>query len=696
MQDHVNSILLKRWKALNHTEKEVWEKWEVWDAKRYACQMKIYQEKKRRTKRAKTISLKSTPSQNNKVIQSNNPCNNQIIHETKDKQKKTKTNSSNNNNNQNKSTAPNNNLVIYDHHDRQWNEMFDKLLEYKRLHGDTNVPQRYQEIPKLGPWVNQQRQKRKRGKVPDHRINKLDSIGFIWDPVKSGARYDPIWNAHYDELVTYYKSHGHCRVTKSDDKVLNGWVIEQRVQFHRGTLKNERKEKLDSLDFQWEVFDDLFASHLEKLKQYKEKHGDCLVPAEDEELGSWVVRLRSLAEKGKLAEDRRMKLDELGFVWRVGLTKEGAKIKWQEQYAKLEEYSKKHGDCLIPNAYDKDPELGIWVSNQRSNWKEGVLLDDRKALLDEIGFDWDPKEKVHKAVIDAKWESRYSELKAFRQQHGHCEVPPGTALSSWIKSQRTARYNKSSTGRRLLSEEDIRRLDEIDFIWKPKDDTEQWESMFKSLSKYKSIHGNCLVRKRDEEDENLAKLGKWVQTQRRLKKKGRMQQDREKKLDDLGFVWSVRDCAEQDQTKNDEKWLINYKELCSFYLKNGHTLVPTQTTLGVWVAHQRYLFKQNELKEDRSEMLEEIEFVWSVDHYDAEKSMKAKHWEDMYNKLASFRSKMGHCDVPHGHSDEELAKWVRTQRGTLTSGWMHQSRKARLDKIGFSWKRNAAREKLNP
>lgn len=50
-----------------------------------------------------------------------------------------------------------------------------------------------------------------------------------------------------------------------------------------------------------------------------------------------------------------------------------------------------------------------------------MLQNDRKVLLDEIDFDWDPKEKVQKAVVDAHWESRFRELEAFQQQPGIAE-----------------------------------------------------------------------------------------------------------------------------------------------------------------------------------------------------------------------------------------------------------------------------------
>jgi hypothetical protein len=45
LQDHINSILKDRWYDLTDKERDTWRDWEVWDAKRYEYQMKIYAKK---------------------------------------------------------------------------------------------------------------------------------------------------------------------------------------------------------------------------------------------------------------------------------------------------------------------------------------------------------------------------------------------------------------------------------------------------------------------------------------------------------------------------------------------------------------------------------------------------------------------------------------------------------------------------
>jgi hypothetical protein len=90
--------------------------------------------------------------------------------------------------------------VVSTKHDEKWNERFDKLLEYKAKHGNTMVPQCYQDDTRLGRWVHYQRVEywlhleTGHAKITKERIARLDAIGFEWDPQKA------IWNIMYEKL----------------------------------------------------------------------------------------------------------------------------------------------------------------------------------------------------------------------------------------------------------------------------------------------------------------------------------------------------------------------------------------------------------------------------------------------------------------------------------------------------------------
>ena len=125
------------------------------------------------------------------------------------------------------------------------------------------------------------------------------------------------------------------------------------------------------------------------------------------------------------------------------------------------------------------------------------------------------------------WEKHFNELKEFKKQHGHCLVSTlsktHATLGNWVRTQRQRRK------RGILSEEQIRRLDRLGFIWNPRQ--YQWEQMLTALIEYKRVQGHCRV------PLSNPTLGNWVQTQRAFYKRGKLGEERIRRLKALGFQW---------------------------------------------------------------------------------------------------------------------------------------------------------------
>ena len=102
----------------------------------------------------------------------------------------------------------------------KWDEMFERLVEYKKIHGNCLVPNRYSDDPALGAWVSTQRRQYKvlrsgtsqSTPMTPERALRLASIGFVW------TAKDPrhvAWEVRYRELVAYRNEHGMCDVNKA-------------------------------------------------------------------------------------------------------------------------------------------------------------------------------------------------------------------------------------------------------------------------------------------------------------------------------------------------------------------------------------------------------------------------------------------------------------------------------------------------
>lgn len=68
---------------------------------------------------------------------------------------------------------------VWDTPNTDWNEKYQALARWKTVCGDCRVPFNEGE---LGWWVNTQRQSKRKGKLSKEREDRLNEIGFIWNP----------------------------------------------------------------------------------------------------------------------------------------------------------------------------------------------------------------------------------------------------------------------------------------------------------------------------------------------------------------------------------------------------------------------------------------------------------------------------------------------------------------------------------
>ena len=143
------------------------------------------------------------------------------------------------------------------------------------------------------------------------------------------------------------------------------------------------------------------------------------------------------------------------------------------------------------------------------------------------------------------WSVKFEELRTFRRFHGHCHVPhhydQNTSLAQWVKRQRYQCKLKADGKRSTLSDERVRLLNKIGFIWNSHDAV--WEERLQNLFAFKREHGHCIVPSNFDSNPQLAV---WTKRQRRQYKKyqdgtsSSMTPERMAKLENIGFVWDCR------------------------------------------------------------------------------------------------------------------------------------------------------------
>jgi hypothetical protein len=197
--------------------------------------------------------------------------------------------------------------------DYRWDTRFAQLEQFRQQHGHC-ITKRVDEAdyPGLYWWVRNQRILRNR-MVPERRA-KLDAMpGFVWSELEAQ------WSAMYDQLRRYREEHGDCNVPVRYPGVpgLGAWVRTQRAS--RTNVTPAHRELLDALGFTWTkrtYVDTDWSEMYDRLRRYKEEHGDCNVPFRYPgipSLGNWVKTQRS--PRTKMTPEHRVLLDALGFRW---------------------------------------------------------------------------------------------------------------------------------------------------------------------------------------------------------------------------------------------------------------------------------------------------------------------------------------------------------------------------------------------
>jgi hypothetical protein len=367
----------------------------------------------------------------------------------------------------------------------------------------------------------------------DHSLNVNPKIISRKEPpVKKKAEtrkkmYDMMWKEMYQRLVTYKDEHNTLVVSNSVDRKLNEWIRRQRRAKRRNQLSTERISILASIGFVWGVHvhvQEPWNTMYQRLVAYKDEHKTTVVSKSiDSKLCTWIAMQRLSKKKSRLSSERIALLDSIEFVWEIR-SMEG----WDEMYLRLCTYREQHDSTDVPQRYDQDRALGIWVRTQRASCKNGSVPEQRLKLLNSIDF---MLESQHSPI---RWDKMYRRLCTYREQHNSTEVPKeydqDRKLGNWVHSQRTA-YKK---GELLQQREDL--LNEIGFVWDVFHT--KWMNMYQRLATYKQKHMNTLVPITYKQDREF---GKWVYLQRTAYMNGRLSEQRLKLLNDIYFTWVAGD-----------------------------------------------------------------------------------------------------------------------------------------------------------
>lgn len=266
-------------------------------------------------------------------------------------------------------------------------EKFYQNLEiYKQEFGDLYVLWNYTTVNnyKLGSKVKAVRTGHV--KLNDEQRQRLNKLGFVWNASKTEYNFDTFYNellkfkTKFKTLLVPQKY-----ISPSDVKL---GIQAKSVRGGLIKLSQEQRDKLNKINFIWDLKTYKFNKFYQELLNYQQEYGNLSIPEdyitpEGYRLGKQAAHRRN--GEIKLTEEQVCKLNKLGFIWNASKVS----YSFPRFYEELEKYKQKFGDLLVPQNYvvtSDEYKLGNQVSYARIG---GIVLStEERAKLDKLGFIW--------------------------------------------------------------------------------------------------------------------------------------------------------------------------------------------------------------------------------------------------------------------------------------------------------------------
>lgn len=455
---------------------------------------------------------------------------------------------------------------------KTWNVMIESLQNFKKIHGNVDVPENYEADQKLAQFVKEQRSKYHKGQLSAARLKQLEEIGLVLKEAEEEEQ-------HLDS----------SQQEEGEEESQENTAQETNDQEVPGEGDDEEEDE-DMI-----MYDNAFKQQYQKLVDFNIKFGHCRVPKfsrRGDTLGLWVSALRrKYAENPRRGMEPRCLelLEELEFFDSSQMPAPMVKprVEAEEDETASEAEASEEEDV---DAAEEDEEM---VSSEAET---------------EVSENEEEEEEEEDSDAESENENSDSESKASSSSNREeTDVEEESAVE-----------NNSDSKKRRLSDASAKRCNYRD---------ERFMKQYNDLVEFKRVHGHCRV----PQSKKFKTLGGWVNNLRVMHNRdpeNGVRPDRREMLDQIGFIWN----AGADRPGNDARWEEQYKNLVEFRSKFSHCRVPQtgpHRKLGRWVATQRALYVKdpvNGIRADRLKRLNDIEFTWDA------KGFKGRH----FYSLAAF------------------------------------------------------------
>ena len=225
-----------------------------------------------------------------------------------------------------------------------WNEMYHRLVEYKKKHGNCDVKrtllphekEAFPDLIPLGKWIGKNRLEARKirsleeegghhnhpDRMEPYKIVALNRIGFDFDPREN------YWMENYEKLKEYMVEHGRGSIPTRRGSALGQWCYGQVSAYNKfindnpSYITQKKIDLLNEIGFVWDKHSNNWFKKYDSLKEFYNVHGHCRVPSchPDQSLYRWIsketIKYRNFVQSKKPCQTQRQfeLLQELNFM----------------------------------------------------------------------------------------------------------------------------------------------------------------------------------------------------------------------------------------------------------------------------------------------------------------------------------------------------------------------------------------------
>ncbi|MFB7477059.1 Helicase associated domain protein [Kitasatospora sp. NPDC056184] len=308
---------------------------------------------------------------------------------------------------------------VIDTERQDWARGWSAAEKYYKREGHLRVPFDHREATRaglephqmypLGHWVSEQRKAYAAGEMEGKRVERLEALGMVWDPL------DAAWEENLAACREYYKDHRTLaapRTATALDKPVGQWLSNQR---RPGVLdgRPDRVEALEEIDPDWNPAWPLdWQRHYAAVRECVQGGAELsdLLPGvtlHGLDVGRWLERQRQHIVWQSLVDGQQGRLAALGIEpleapagqdGAVGRRKTGAgkPSAFDRGLAALALYRERTGTVTVPRQHVEpvpdgdggtvEVKLGVWISNTKT--RRAKLTEAQLEQLAALGLDW--------------------------------------------------------------------------------------------------------------------------------------------------------------------------------------------------------------------------------------------------------------------------------------------------------------------